>query len=205
MEKRSEQQRVNLDIAYELDKYQVMLEYGRLFLDRDKSIRDKYKWMSFVKGGCLSGAAIEILVALITAFVSAETFTEWLPYMFVVFLISLILYVAFLYAHRKAISKLVSKEDKAELDVLLDNLQKYLNQLGEWMKSVDSHIEQTKTVVVEIDKALAIAKSRQADDVNKLSRIYGPLDEALDAKAHELASVRLQQFKQYIYKYEQES
>lgn len=205
MEKRSDQQRVNLDIAYELDKYQVMLEYGRLFLDRDKATRDKYKWMSFVKSGCLSGAAIEILVAVITAFVSAETFTEWLPYMLVVFLISLILYVVFMYAHRKAISNLVGKEDKDELGVLLDNLQKYLNQLGEWMKSVDSHIEQTRTVVVEIDKALAIAKSRQAEDVNKLSRIYGSLDEALDAKAHELASARLQQFKQYIYKYEQES
>lgn len=205
MEIRSEQQRVNLDIAYELDKYQVMLEYGRLFLDRDKAIRDKYKWMSFVKSGCLSGVILEVAVAVITAIVSAETFTEWLPYMLAILLLILLLYVIFLFAHRKAISKLVGKEDKDELGVLLDNLQKYLNQLGEWMKSVDSHIEQTRTVVVEIDKALAIAKSKQADDVNKLSRIFGSLDEALDAKAHELASARLQQFKQYIYKYEQES
>ena len=202
MERRSEQQRVNLDIAYELDKYQVMLEYGRLFLDRDKSIRDKYKWMSFVKSECLSGVILEIAVAVITAIVSAETFTEWLPYMLAILLLILLLYVVFLFAHRKAISKLVGKEDKDELDVLLDNLQKYLNQLGEWIKSLDSHIEQTKTVVVEIDKALAIAKSRQADDVNKLSRIYGTLDETMDAKAHELASARLQQFKQYIYAYE---
>ena len=153
MEKRSEQQRVNLDIAYELDKYQVMLEYGRLFLDRDKAIRDKYKWMSFVKSGCLSGAVLEVAVAAITAFVSAETFTEWLPYMRAILLLILVLYVIFLFAHRNAISKLVGKEDKDELDALLDNLQKYLNQLGEWIKSVDSHIEQTKTVVVEIDKA----------------------------------------------------
>lgn len=202
MEKRSEQQRLNLDIAYELDKYQVMLEYGRLFLDRDKSIRDKYKWMLFVKSGCLSGVILEIAVAVITAIVSADTFTEWLPYMLAILLFILLLYVAFLFAHRKAISKLVGKDDKDELVVLLDELQKYLNQLGEWIKSVDSHIEQNKTVVVEINKALAVAKSRQAGDVNKLSRIYGPLDEALDAKAHELASARLQQYKQYIYEYE---
>ena len=90
MEKRSEQQRVNLDIAYELDKYQVMLEYGRLFLDRDKAIRDKYKWMSFVKSGCLSGVILEVAVAVITAIVSAETFTEWLPYMLAILLLILL-------------------------------------------------------------------------------------------------------------------
>lgn len=202
MEKRSEQQRLNLDIAYELDKYQVMLEYGRLFLDRDKSIREKYKWMLFVKSGCLSGVILEIAVAVITAIVSADTFTEWLPYILAILLFILLLYVASLFAHRKAISTLVGKDDKEELIVLLDKLQKYLNQLGEWIKSVDSHIEQTKTVVVEIDKNLAVAKSGQADDVNKLSRIYGPLDEVMDAKAYELANARLQQYKQYIYAYE---
>lgn len=67
MGKRSEQQRLNLDIAYELDKYQVMLEYGRLILDRDKAIRDKYRWMSFLKIGCLSGTAIEFLFTVLTA------------------------------------------------------------------------------------------------------------------------------------------
>ena len=125
--------------------------------------------------------------------------------MLVVFLFSLILYVIFLYAHRRAISKLISKKDKNELNVLLDNLQKYIHQLGEWMKTVDSHIKLTNKLVDEIDKSLAVAKSKQADDVNKLSRIYGTLDETLDAKAHEIANTRLQQFKQYTYKYEQES
>ena len=199
MEKRSEQQRLNLDIAYELDKYQVMLEYGRLFLDRDKSIRDKYRWMSFAKIGCLSGTAIEFLFTVLTAFLSVETLTKWWPYILAVLLLSLILYVVFMFAHRKAISKLVSKDNKDELEVLLDNLQKYLCQLGEWIKSVDSHIKQTKEVVVEIKGALAVAKSKQADDVNRLSHIFGTLDETMDAKAHELANARLQQYKQYIY------
>lgn len=205
MEKRSEQQRVNLDIAYELDKYQVMLEYGRLFLDRDKAIRDKYKWMSYVKSGCLSGTLLDTIFAIITAIISAETFTKWLPFMLVVLLLLLITYIFFLYTHRKAISKLLSKADIVELDVLLNNLQKYLYQLGEWMKTLDSHIVQANKLVSEIDKSLAVAKSNQADDVNKLSRIYGSLDEAMYTRAHEIASARLQQFKQYTYKYEQDS
>ena len=202
MKKRSEQQRLNLDIAYELDKYQVMLEYGRLFLDRDKSIRDKYKWMSHVKGGCMSGVAIDITIAIITAIISADTFSKWLPYMLIALVLSLLLYILFLFAHRKAISKLVSREDKVRLERLLDNLQKYLHQLGELLKSVDSHIKQTNEFVGGIDKSFAVAKSKQADDVNELSRIYGTLDETLDAKAHELANARLQQYKQYIYAYE---
>ncbi len=202
MEKRSEQQRVNLDIAYELDKYQVILEYGRLFLDRDKSIKDKYKWMIFAKRGFVSGFFIELIVSVITAIISAEAFTRWLPCILIVLLISLILTVFFCYIHRKAIGKLVSKEDKDELNALLNDLQKYLYQLGEWLKSVDSHIKQTTTIVSEIDKNLAVAKSKQADDVNKLSRIFGTLDEAMDIKAHELANARLQQYKQYIYEYE---
>lgn len=202
MNTRSEQKRLNLDIAYELDKYQVMLEYGRLFLDRDKAIRDKYRWMSYVKGGCLSGVAMDLIIAIITALISKDAFFKWLPYILLTFVLSLLLYILFLFTHRKLISKLVSRDDKHILERLLDNLQSYLHQLGEWLKSVDSHIVQTKKLIGEIDKTLAVAKSKQADDVNELSRIYGTLDETLDAKAHELASARLQQFKQYIYAYE---
>lgn len=202
MNTRSEQKRLNLDIAYELDKYQVMLEYGRLFLDRDKAIRDKYRWMSYVKGGCLSGVAMDLIIAIITALISKDAFFKWLPYILLTFVLSLLLYILFLFTHRKPISKLVSRDDKHILERLLDNLQSYLHQLGEWLKSVDSHIVQTKKLIGEIDKTLAVAKSKQADDVNELSRIYGTLDETLDAKAHELASARLQQFKQYIYDYE---
>ena len=43
----SEQQRLNEEIAYELDKYQVMLEYGRIYLDYDRAIRKKYAWMNY--------------------------------------------------------------------------------------------------------------------------------------------------------------
>jgi len=43
------QKRLNQDIARELDKYQVMLEYGRMLLDKDKRIRRSYKWISLSK------------------------------------------------------------------------------------------------------------------------------------------------------------
>ena len=201
MKNRDKQQRLNQDIAYELDKYQVILEYGRLFLDRDKAIRDKYKWISHGKWGCFTSVAIDVVVAIITALISADMFSKWLPYMLVVLVLSLLIYILFVFSHRKSISNLVGEKDKDRLERLLDNLQKYLHQLGEWSKSVDSHIKQTDEFLEAIDKPFDIAKSKQADDVNELARIYGTLDETLDAKAHEFAEARLQQFKQYIYKY----
>ena len=42
MTRLEKQKRLNREIAIELDKYQVVLEYGRLFLDRDKQIRDNF-------------------------------------------------------------------------------------------------------------------------------------------------------------------
>lgn len=151
----SEQQRLNEEIAYELDKYQVMLEYGRIYLDYDRAIRKKYAWMNYAN-----------------------------------------------FMHRKQVANLISAEDKDKLKSLLDNLQTYLHKLGEWMKDVDSHIKQNKSVLDIIEKDLAVTKSQQAKEVNKLSEIYGELDEERDAKAHKMAEERLQQYKRFIYDYE---
>ena len=46
---------------------------------------------------------------------------------------------------------------------------------------------------------MAVAKSQQVNEVNKLSEIYGELDKERDAKAHKMAEVRLHQFKRFIY------
>lgn len=202
MATKSEQQRLNEEIAYELDKYQVMLEYGRIYLDDDKSICKKYAWMNYVKNGCLSGIAVEMIMAIATQLISSEFFLTYLPYFLIVLVLGLILYLLFLFMHRNRIAKLISAEEKAALKELLANLHTYLHKLGEWMKDVDSHIKQNKSVLDIIKKELAVAKSLQAKEVNKLSEIYGELDEERDAKAHKMAEERLQQYKRYIYDYE---
>ena len=202
MATKSAQQRLNEEIAYELDNYQVMLEYGRLYLDDDKANRKKYAWMNYAQKGCLSGIALDLIMAVATKLISSESFSAYLPYVLIVLVLGLILYLLFLFMHRNRIAKLISVEEKAALKELLDNLQSYLHKLGEWMKDVDSHIEQKKSVLDIIEKDLAIAKSQQAKEVNKLSEIYGELDEERDAKAHKLAEERLKQYKRFIYDYE---
>ena len=47
MATKSEQQRLNEEIAYELDKYQVMLEYGRMYLDNESKARKNLKLPMF--------------------------------------------------------------------------------------------------------------------------------------------------------------
>ena len=199
MATKSAQQRLNEEIAYELDNYQVMLEYGRLYLDDDKANRKKYAWMNYAKKGCLSGIALDLIMAVATKLISSESFSAYLPYVLIVLVLGLILYLLFLFMHRNRIAKLISVEEKAALKELLDNLQSYLHKLGECMKYVDSHIEQKKSVLDIIEKDLAIAKCQQAKEVNKLSEIYGELDEERDAKAHKLAEERLKQYKRFIY------
>ncbi len=198
----SEQQRLNEEIAYELDKYQVMLEYGRIYLDYDRAIRKKYAWMNYAKNGCLSAVAIELIIAAATQLISSDIFSAYLSYFLIILVLGLILYILFLFMHRKQVANLISAEDKDKLKTLLDNLQTYLHKLGEWMKDVDSHIKQNKSVLDIIEKNLAVAKSLQAKEVNKLSEIYGELDEERDAKAHKMAEERLQQYKRFIYDYE---
>ena len=202
MATKSKQQRLNEEIAYELEKYQVMLEYGRMYLDDDKAIRKKYAWINYAKKGCLSGLAIDLIMAIVTKLISSESFSAYLPYILIVLVLGMTLYLLFLFMHRNRIAKLISVEEKAALKELLDNLQSYLHKLGEWMKDVDSHIEQKKSVLDLIEKDLAVAKSQQAKEVNKLSEIYGELDEERDAKAHKLAEERLKQYKRFIYDYE---
>lgn len=197
MATKSEQQRLNEEIAYELDKYQVMLEYGRIYLDDDKAIRKKYAWMNYAKNGCLSSIAVDLIIAATTQLISSESFSAYLPYFLIVFVLGLILYLLFLFIHRNRIAQLISAEEKDALKELLANLHSYLHKLGEWMKDVDSHIEQKKSVLDLIEKDLAVAKSQQAKEVNKLSEIYGELDEKRDAKAHKMAEERLQQYKRF--------
>ena len=202
MATKSEQQRLNEEIAYELDKYQVMLEYGRMYLDDDKAIRKKYAWMNYAKNGCLSGIAVDLIMAVATQLISSDSFSAYLPYFLIVLVLGLILYLLFFFMHRNQIAKLISAEEMTALKELLDNLQSYLHKLGEWMKDVDSHFEQKKGVLDKIEKDLAVAKSLQAKEVNKLSEIYGELDEERDVKAHKMAEERLQQYKRLIYDYE---
>lgn len=64
-------------------------------LDDDKAIRKKYAWMNYVKNGCLSGMAIDLIMAGATKLISSEFFGVYLPYFLIVFFLVLIMYIFF--------------------------------------------------------------------------------------------------------------
>ena len=69
-------------------------------------------------------------------------------------------------------------------------------------EEIAADIKAYEAETAQIEKDLAVAKSLQAKEVNKLSEIYGELDEERDVKAHKMAEERLQQYKRLIYDYE---
>jgi len=142
---------------------------------------------------------LDFIVSFITAIFSSETFAKHFPFMLALLLLSVFIYVAILYKNRNKISQLFDEEEKNEFITLMDRLHEYLCKLGEWLKDVDSHIQQNNEVIRSIEKEFAVAKSKQANDVNKISMIQGELDEALDKEAHKIACLRLQPFKHFIY------
>ena len=97
MTRLEKQKRLNREIATELDKYQVVLEYGRLFLDRDKQIRDNFKWVSYVKKGCLTGGCIDLIIALLTAFISSELFNKYYVHLIVILVLTIIIYIVVIF------------------------------------------------------------------------------------------------------------
>lgn len=150
MTRLEKQKRLNREIATELDKYQVVLEYGRLFLDRDKQIRDNFKWVSYVKKGCLTGGCIDLIIALLIAFISSELFNKYYVHLIVILVLTIIIYIVVIFMNRKKIAIKLNDDDKNQLTKLLDNLQDYLFMLGEWMKDVDSHIAQDLKILERI-------------------------------------------------------
>ena len=140
-----------------------------------------------------------MIVALLTAFISSELFEKYYVYMIIVLVLTIIIYIAIIFINRKKIAQKLNDVDKNQLIKLLDNLQDYLFMLGEWMKEVDSHIEQDKKILDIIEKDLVLKKGKQANEVNSISHIQGNIDNAMDAEARRLATLRLEQFKYYLY------
>ena len=58
-----EQRELNNNILDNLKTYQSILEYGRVLLDMDKDIRDKYKWIFLIKNKVVLPASIVLELA----------------------------------------------------------------------------------------------------------------------------------------------
>ena len=189
------QEQLNNCIAEELNKWQPILEYGRIYLDEDKALRDKYKWLIWLKTCLPWSLGLTIIEGIISLFCSQNLLYLLLG----VFVIVTIAVSVIIYKNRNVISKFVSESDKSELNRLLETTNSYLSKLGRWLAELDSHIKVSSTTVKSIEKEYIEARANQLPNDNKFSRIYGNLNENWVERAKIIADKRLQPFKQYIY------
>lgn len=205
MTKDSLQKRINQDIEEHLNTYQVILEYARLFLDKDKQTRANYKWIKIAGKGFFSGTALSIILwiedkAIPSISITFETYMLVLILLFVIFGVGGIVLA---YWKRHQIACLIEKDEKKELARLMDNLHMFINLLILHLKTVAFGSKPSNDTLVNIKDELARALDKQLSEVNRISKILGPLDPDLDKKAREIATERLQPYIKYFYPYEQ--
>ena len=191
----NEQERINTAIAYELDKYQVILEYGRVMLGASDDVKRKYYWAMIPNWGIV----ISVVADIISAMVGSIANIEFLLYIASAVSFLLIYFFVVRFTIRKGLSLLMKREEYYELDSLLKNLNSYLSKLARWISLVDINIQVKKTVIEQISKELEIAKSEQEANINKISNIFGKLKPEWEERAKDFANKRLEQFKRFRY------
>jgi hypothetical protein len=189
------QERLNNCIAEELNKWQPILEYGRIYLDEDKALRDKYRWLIWIKTCWPWSFGLTIIEGIISLFCGQNLLYILLG----VFVIVTIAVSLIIYKNRNVISKFASESDKSELNRLLENTNSYISKLSRWLAELDNHIKVSSTTVKSIEKEYIEARANQLPNDNKFSRIHGNLNEDWVERAKNLADKRLQPLKQYIY------
>lgn len=189
------QEQLNNNIAEELNKWQPILEYGRIYLDEDKAIRDKYKWLVIIKEHWAWGLLLTLIEGIVS-FISKITFLYILLGLFLVITIAAIVVI---YIHRKTISSIVNEKDKTELEGLLDKTNSYLSSLGRWLAELDSHKKLSSQKVSQIEKEVIKENAIQLSNENKFSRLYGNINPEWEERAKNYADKRLQPFKLFLY------
>lgn len=189
------QEQLNNCIAEELNKWQPILEYGRILLDEDKNLRDKYKWLIPIKRYWPWGVVLTLSDGMISHICNVKLL--WV--LFVLLVLLMIIVIVIIYNHRGVFAKLVDKDNRKELESLLDITNNYLLTLGRWLVDLDSHKKLTSTRVNDIERAFIEAKTNQLHCENKFSIIHGHMIPEWEMKAKDYADKRLQHYKQYIY------
>lgn len=195
-----EQRELNNNILDELKTYQSILEYGRVLLDKDKEIRDKYKWIVLIKNKAVLPASIiiELISAIITYIIPTTS-------LFSVTILGGLILVCILYIRyvfRKDINRLINKKDKEKIRKHLDAVNDYLFKLDKWIKDLSPKYKRSSDYIQAIKIDLQIEKREIKSIENELSELYGKIDPELEKIAQEHATERLLQYLDYTYEKE---
>lgn len=195
-----EQRELNNNILDELKTYQSILEYGRVLLDKDKEIRDKYKWIVLIKNKAVLPASI--IIELISAIITYIIPTTSLFNVTILGGLILVCILSIRYVFRKDINRLINKKDKEKIRKHLDAVNDYLFKLDKWIKALSPKYKRSSDYIQAIKIDLQIEKKEIKSIENELSELYGKIDPELEKIAQEHATERLLQYLDYIYEKE---
>ena len=195
-----EQKELSKIILDELKTYQSILEYGRVLLDKDKEIRDKYKWITLIKNKVVlpANASFDLISIITTCFIP----TTSLIIISVLGLLLLGCILSIRYAFRDDINRLINKDDKKTMKEYLDIVNDYLLNLDRWIKDLSPNYKRRVDYINEIKTNLQIEKRKVKSIENGLSELYGKIDSVLEQIAQNHATERLLQYLDYIYEKE---
>lgn len=192
---KKEQKQLNDDIAQELDKYQIILEYGRVMLGESDEIKKKYRWITDLNNGAVLGFVADILLAI----VGSVSGNHWLFVIFAIITLFLLIYMFLRYRIRKEISHILSPDKEQQLQKLLNGLNGYLSNLAKWLRAVNSHIKADDKTIELTNHDFETEKPKQESQINEISNIYGKLNPEWEKRAIDFAEKRLEEFKRYRY------
>lgn len=189
------QEQLNNYIAEELNKWQPIIEYARIFLDEDKALRDRYKWILYIKR-CLPWS---FFISLLGAVLSFYNDIFILTVILGICVIFIIIAAIFIWSQKEKLSRLVEEKERMELEHLLDSTNKYISRLKRWLAELDSHSKVSAKDVSSIEKQFVEALAENLPNENRFSIIHGNLVPEWEIKAKQIADERLQPLKQYLY------
>lgn len=181
------QKELNLMISQELDHHHIQNEYGQLLLDKDQNSKNKYKWLSNIQ----TVAWVELFVAVITSIIGVISDLRFLFGIGLFLILIFGIYLLIRYSHREIIAKWLSEEQRKELTSTLESHSKYLTLLRKWFIQVGANKKTDSNKLNEIEAQLNIKYNEGHDNYNKLSTLFGTLDESLHAKAREKTEAKL--------------
>ena len=187
------QDQLNTDIAQELNKWQPIVEYGRLKIDEDNDIRSEYKWLIIFKNS-VAGQ----LISTIIDFVLSQKVSYIFYYVLGVLVLCLSITLIVCLVNIKTIKKLMSKKNKDEIYGKLNDAQSYLNNLGRWLIETAPDNKHSKVALKDLESDYRVAKNNVTSLENRFSILYGKIDPILEDKAKDKADKNLQRYKKFI-------
>lgn len=188
------QDQLNTDIAQELNKWQPIVEYSRMKIDEDSEVRKNFRWLVWLNKCKFWGIIVTVAQSILTA-----CFSNSILYIVLLILLSaMVIFGIVLFVNRRTLKKIMRDSEKKELGSLLDDGNRYIDNLGRMLIKTSPDNRLSKTTVQEIESDYRNTKTLMAPKENRFSILNGKIDPLLQKKAHEIAEERLTRYQYYI-------